>query len=163
MFSDPLTAKLAAFVGELGIDVRKVALDGPTFLPGLDIRRGSLLVDEGKLIYPGDILHEAGHIAVADPAQRKQEKLSPNLGDEMAAMAWSYAAAVHLRIDPTLVFHAGGYHGGGPSYAAQFAAGQNVGVPLLQLYDMTVERRLATPVMQPFPHMLRWIRESETA
>ena len=163
MFCDPLTARLATFVAEIGIGVCKVTLEEPTFLPGLDIRRGSLLVDEDKLAYPGDILHEAGHIAVADPAERSCEKLSPSLGDELAAIAWSFAAAVRLEIDPTLVFHAGGYHGGGRSYAAQFAAGHYCGVPLLQLYDMTVEPRLAGPGVRPFPHMRRWIREGEAA
>ena len=40
MFSDPLTAKLAAFVRDVGIDVHATALAEPTFLPGLDIRCG---------------------------------------------------------------------------------------------------------------------------
>jgi hypothetical protein len=100
---------------------------------------------------------------VAAPAERRREKLSPSRGDEMAAIAWSYAAAVRLAIDPTLVLHPGGYPGGGQWYADQFAAGHYFGVPLLQLYDMTVERRLAGPGVRPFPHMLRWIRESEAA
>src|SRR5262249_47941140 len=30
----------------------------PTFLPGLDIRHGAILLDEARLSYPGDILHE---------------------------------------------------------------------------------------------------------
>jgi hypothetical protein len=159
MFADALTAKLAAFVRDIGIDVRAATFEEPTFLPGLDICRGSLRVDEEKLAYPGDILHEAGHIAVADPAERRQEKLSPSPGDEMAAMAWSYAAAVHLGVDPKVVFHTGGYGGGGPAYAAQFAAGHYVGVPLFQLYDMTVEpRHAARHGVAPFPHMLRWVR-----
>ena len=73
MFSDPLTAKLAAFVRGVGIDVHATELAEPTFLPGLDIRCGAVLVDAARLRYPGDILHEAGHIAVSDPEQRHQE------------------------------------------------------------------------------------------
>ncbi|MGB7019857.1 MAG: hypothetical protein WBD80_11725, partial [Xanthobacteraceae bacterium] len=49
----------------IGIEVRAATLIEPTFLPGLDIRHGAILADEARLTYPGDILHEAGHIAVA--------------------------------------------------------------------------------------------------
>jgi len=96
---------------------------------------------------------------VADPAERKQEKLSPNLGDEIATIAWSYAAALHLEIDPTIVFHAGGYRGASAAYIENFNAKRYVGVPLLQLYGMTVEPRFAAArQVDPFPHMLRWMR-----
>src|SRR3954447_25613162 len=104
MFANPLTEKLAAFVREIGIEVWAEALDAPTFLPGLDIRGGAILVDETRLTYPRDILHEAGHIAAADPATRKTAPIS-DAGDEMAASAWSYAAARKLEIDPAIVFH----------------------------------------------------------
>ena len=57
MFSDPLTAKLAAFVRGVGIEVHAVTLPDPTFLAGLDIRCGAILVDESRLQYPGDLLH----------------------------------------------------------------------------------------------------------
>ena len=143
----------------MGVEVRAVALTEPTFLPGLDIRHGAILLDETRLTYPGDLLHEAGHIAVADPAERNQEKLSPNLGDEIATIAWSYAAALHLEIDPTIVFHAGGYRGASAVYVENFDAKRYVGVPLLQLYGMTVEPRFAAArQVDPFPHMLRWMR-----
>ena len=159
MACDSLLAKLAAFVRGMGVEVRAVALTEPTFLPGLDIRHGAILLDETRLTYPGDLLHEAGHIAVADPAERKQEKLSPNLGDEIATIAWSYAAALHLEIDPTIVFHAGGYRGASAAYIENFNAKRYVGVPLLQLYGMTVEPRFAAArQVDPFPHMLRWMR-----
>jgi hypothetical protein len=162
MFADPLTDQLAKFVRSVGIDVRAATLAERTFLPGLDIRWGVLLVDEERLSHPGDILHEAGHIAVADPAQRKQEKLSPDGGDENAAIAWSYAAVRQLGIDPALVFHDGGYHGWSRAFIENFDMGRYVGVPLLQAYDMAVEpptKRRPTPEgVTPFPHMLRWVR-----
>src|SRR5664280_1143989 len=105
MFTNPLTERLAAFVRGIGIDVRAGALPDKTFLAGLDIRYGAIVVDEDRLAYPGDILHEAGHIAVADPAERAQPSLSPTPGDEMATLAWSYAALRHLELDPAVVFH----------------------------------------------------------
>ena len=162
MFADPLTERLATFVRGVGIEVRAATLDEPTFLPGLDVRYGALLIDQERLAYPGDILHEAGHIAVAEPSQRRGERLSPDGGDENAAIAWSYAAARHLGIDPAIVFHAGGYRGGGGAFVTNFDSGHYVGVPLLQAYDMTFEpptrRRPIPEGVTPYPCMLRWVR-----
>ena len=160
MFSDSLTARLAAFVGGIGIPVRKAELDDDTFLPGLAIRHGALLVDEARLLYPGDILHEAGHIAVASPEEREQETLKPKkLGDEIAAIAWSYAAACHLGIDPAIVFHPAGYRGASSAFLSNFAAGRYVGTPLLQWYGMTFEpRQAASEGVEPYPAMRRWLR-----
>jgi hypothetical protein len=158
MFANPLTEKLAAFVREIGIEVWAEALDAPTFLPGLDIRGGAILVDETRLTYPGDILHEAGHIAVSDPATRKTAPISSDAGDEMAASAWSYAAARKLEIDPAIVFHSG-FKGGGPNLVENFAAGRYIGVPMLHWYGMSIEPRQAIATgLDPYPHMLRWLR-----
>jgi hypothetical protein len=158
MFSDTVVIRLADFVRGIGIAVRPAALAEPTFLPGLDIGNGILLVDETRLSYPGDLLHEAGHIAVTDPAVRNAPTLSPDPGDEMATLAWSYAAALQLRLDPAVVFHPDGYKGGSSALLENFAAGRYVGVPLLHCYGMTVEPRLAAPGVDPYPHMLRWLR-----
>src|SRR5947207_807743 len=127
MFSDPLTAKLAAFVRSVGIEVHATALAASTLLPGLDIRCGAVLIDESRLQFPGDILHEAGHLAVADPRLRKEPRLSPDGGDELATLAWSYAAARHLDLDTAVVFHAGGYKGGSSSLVANFTEGHYIG------------------------------------
>jgi len=159
MLSNPIAETLAAFARGIGIDVRAASLPEPTFLPGIDIRGGTVLVDESRLLYPGDILHEAGHLAVSDPAERNQPRLSPSDGDEMATLVWSYAAARHLEIDPAIVFHADGYRGGGANLVENFSGGRYIGVPLLQLYGMTVEpRHAAARGVEPFPHMLRWLR-----
>jgi len=159
MLGDPLTAKLVAFVGGVGIDVRAAELPENTFLPGLDIRHGAILVDEARLAWPGDILHEAGHVAVAHPDERAQPQLSPTPGDEMAALAWSFAAARHLGLALDILFHPQGYKGGSSALIENFSAGRYVGVPLLQLYGMSVEpREAAARGVEPFPHMLRWLR-----
>ena len=158
MFANPLTDTLAAFVRSVGIDVRAAQLAKPTFLPGLDIDGGVLLIDEERLTYPGDILHEAGHIAVADPATRATAPVSSDPGEEMAASAWSYAAARRLGIDPALVFHAG-FKGGGANMVENFDAGRYVGVPMLHFFGMSVEpRQAAAACLEPYPHMLRWVR-----
>jgi hypothetical protein len=159
MFADPLTERLATFVRGIGIAVRAATLPADTFLPGLDIRDGALLVDQARLAHPGDILHEAGHLAVADPAERNAPRLSPSPGDEMTAIAWSYAALRYLDIDPAIVFHPEGYKGGAESIIENFAAGRYFGVPLLQLYGMSCEpRQAAEKGLAPFPTMLRWLR-----
>ena len=75
-----------------------------TFLPGLCIERGGLVYASAKLEHPGDLLHEAGHIAMSPPSKRDvmggtlDEELGVQL--EMAAIAWSYAACSFLKLDP---------------------------------------------------------------
>jgi hypothetical protein len=159
MFADPLTERLAAFVRGVGIDVKPAVLDEPTLFPGLDIRFGAVLIDESRLIQPGDILHEAGHIAVTDPAQRMEERLSPTGGEELSALAWSYAATRYLGLGAELVFYPGSFQGEAPALIENFADGRYIGVPLLQRYGMSIEPRLAAGRgVEPFPHMLRWLR-----
>jgi len=159
MFTDALTERLAAFVRHIGIEIRPAALPAPTFLPGLDIRHGAILLDESRLSYPGDVLHEAGHIAVAHPDERGQPQLAPTPGDEMATLAWSFAAARHLGLALEVLFHPDGYKGGSSALIENFSAGCYVGVPLLQYYGMTLEpRQAAARGVEPFPHMLRWLR-----
>ena len=159
MFANPLTERLADFVRGVGITVRVADLPEPTFLPGLAIRDGAILVDEARLAHPGDLLHEAGHVAVADAGERVQPALTPTPGDEMAALAWSYAALRHLDLDPAVVFHPDGYKGGSQALIEIFTGGSTLGVPLLQCYGMTVEaKNAAARGIEPFPHMLRWLR-----
>jgi len=159
MFADPLTERLAAFVRDIGLPLRAAALPADTLLPGLDIRDGAVVVHEARLAHPGDILHEAGHLAVSDPAERNVPQLSPNAGDEMASIAWSYAALRYLDLDPAIVFHPDGYKGGSAAIISNFGAGLYFGVSLLQYYAMSYEPRYAAEKgVAPFPHMLRWVR-----
>ena len=88
------------------------------------------MVDERKLVHPGDLLHEAGHLAVLPAVQRgcAQNHVGEDAGLEMAAIAWSYAAARHLGIAPEVVFHEAGYRGGAESILENFAARQYIGL-----------------------------------
>lgn len=157
--ADPtLQDRLTCFVRSIGIDVRETAVENG-FLPGLDIAHGAVLLDAARLLYPGDILHEAGHVAVASPDERARATLEPTPGDEMTAIAWSFAAARHLGLDSAILFHDHGYKGGGASLRENFDAGRYFGVPLLALYGMTIDpSRASMDGAAPYPHMLRWVR-----
>jgi len=159
-FQDPLLQRMAEFLRGIGIEVRAATLDADTPCPGLWVERGAVLVDEARLAYPGDLLHEAGHVAVCDPAARAGlAAVTDDPGEEMAAIAWSYAAARQLGIDPTVVFHDAGYVSGGGYLASAFDAGGGPGTPLLAWFGMTLETRAAAEAgASPFPHMMRWLR-----
>lgn len=153
-FDQPATEKILSFLGEISIPVEIVDLPHATVLPGMDVVRGRLLVDPERLGWPGDLLHDAGHIAVSDPSSRATaEAVSSDPGEEMAAIAWSWAAALAIGIDPEIVFHEAGYRGGGGYLADNFREGRYVGVPMLQWFGMSRERGDGA-----FPQMQRWVR-----
>lgn len=123
-------------------------------------------MDEARLAYPGDLLHEAGHVAVAPPGARESmtgSSTAPGLDPnrlEWAAIPWSYAAALAIDIEPAVVFHDGGYDGRAPNLLLTYRAGGMPGVNLLEEAGMTAGPRLAAERgVEPFPHMLRWLRE----
>lgn len=161
-----LFKKATSFLEDIGIGVQFEAIETATFLPGICINSGKIIIDKNKLKYPGDILHEAGHIAVIPAADRPLldehsiAKREQREAEEMMAIAWSYAACVHLNIDASFVFHEDGYQGGGSSIAENFRAGRYFGVPMLQWVGMALERTSeSNPGMPVYPEMLRWLRE----
>jgi hypothetical protein len=143
---------IAGFFAEIGLPFQFVEVPCPTFLPGVAIRRGVLTIDREKLLYPGDLLHEAGHLAVLPPAERAEADgdVGPDGGMEMAAIAWSYAAALHLGVPVEVLFHDEGYRGGASALRQNFAERRFIGVPLLEWMDLTTGAR--------FPAMDRWLR-----
>lgn len=161
-FQGQTTAKIAAFLNDIGIRVVPGDVPDDTFLPGILVDGEALVVDEAKLKYPGDLLHEAGHIAVMTPETRKKlyNDVSKNAGDELATIAWSWAALQHLELAPEVVFHPNGYKGASESLIEAFNIGGDIGVPLLQWMGMTTERnRGKEPDANTFPRMSKWLRE----
>ena len=157
--------KSIAFIQSIGIDVSFKPITGECFLPGIAIEDGYIIIDKEKLTSPGDILHEAGHIAVVPANERNSlnedsiAKRADREAEEMMAIAWSYAACVHLDIDPFFVFHKDGYNGGGKSIADNFIQGNYFGVPMLQYVGMTIEKRNAEATGgEPYPVMKQWMR-----
>jgi hypothetical protein len=161
--SGPVAAPIARFLVEIGIAVTAGRGDG--FLPGIRLERGGLIVDEERLEYPGDLLHEAAHVAVAPASVRPRLTGAievPGVDTSMlewAAIPWSYAAAVAIGIAPEEVFHDGGYHGHSPGLLQNFKVGVPIGLHLLEDAGMTVSAARAQACgVPPYPHMLHWLR-----
>lgn len=163
-FSSPDLARIAAAIQAIGIPVRSGVLEDDIMLPGVRIDRGALLVDEDRLLYPGDVLHEAGHIAVLPPSERARivGTLPENPGQEMAALAWSYAMAIAFELPLEVVFH-DAFKANGPWLREVFSAGEIIGTPLLQAWEMT--RLLDAPPgfehLPVFPRMAKWLRDHD--
>ena len=143
--------RILEFLATAGLEVRLEPIEGSTVLPGITVDHGALVVDEDRLAHVGDVLHEAGHLAVVPAADRAglTTDVGADGGNEMAALAWSYAAARHLGLAPEVVFHDGGYRGGASALVENFEAGRYVGVPIL------VWRGLTTT--EAYPAMEHWL------
>lgn len=161
-FRDPITSLIVCFFKSIGLAVRAGSVPEKTILPGIQIEDGCLVIDETRLLYPGDLLHEAGHLAVLTAEQRAGQgaEAGDDLGNEIGAICWSYAAALHLQLDPAVVFHPHGYRGTSDALLENFREGRYVGVPLLQWMGLTADERNAPALgVAPYPHMRRWLRE----
>jgi len=163
-FSDETTNLIANFLNKVGLEVIAEQIEVDTFLPGILIDLGRTLVDEGKLKYPGDLLHEAGHLAFASPKLRSSlsgEVVFPGVPMEpieVQAIAWSYAAALYLGIDPSIVFHDGGYRGASEGLLFSLSCGVYFGLTGLQDAGMAVFGEAAAERgIPPYPHMIKWL------
>lgn len=165
--NDHLINEMIRFLDQVGIVVLFSDLPKETFLPGLMIDRGKLIIDKSKLLYVGDILHEAGHIALMTPSDRlllsgELTGLANPEAIEMAAIAWSYAASLEAGIDPAIVLHDEGYKGGGSHILNNFKAGNYVGVPILEWLGLTDRPSETSPGEKfVYPKMRHWLRLSQ--
>lgn len=108
------------FIESVGIAVEFRANDGPSLLDGIAVRRGSQCLDPAIPANLGDLLHEAGQIAVTAPELRPSlGEIAADSGEEMAAIAWSVAAARACSVPLDVLLHPVGYRDG----AAELAAG----------------------------------------
>lgn len=154
-----LVTDIFSFFDEIGLKYQCVDDIGKTFLPGVKICEGGLLVQLDSLTYPSDLLHEAGHIAVTDASHRNS--LAGDMKDEghsgaeeTAAIAWSWAAAMYIGITADELFHAGGYRGASANLIEAFSAKRGFGYPLL--YSWFMCERPEHP--EGYPKMQRWFR-----
>ncbi|WP_026433983.1 hypothetical protein [Paracidovorax oryzae] len=163
--SGALALRIMDFLRGIGLPVREAPLPDGSFLPGVRIERGGLCVDRVRLAWPGDLLHEAGHLAVVPAALRAgMDDALQNLpavehGGEIEATAWAWAASCHLGLDAAVLFHDGGYHGQAQSLRLTFGMGVYLGLAGLAATGMAL-----TPVQasaqggEPYPRMQVWLR-----
>lgn len=159
---DNLFDRILNFIHKIGLTCHLEPIVEKTFLPGLKLRQGALIIDVQKLCYIGDILHEAGHLAcmpleIRGNMNDNLEDNNLNQGGEMMAIAWSYAACIYLDIDPHIVFHDDGYRGGGSNIVTNFRQENYFGVPLLEWNGMCLDKTKAKESnKKPFPEMIFW-------
>jgi hypothetical protein len=163
MFRDPRLQRMSDFLGSIGITMTAGSAIAPTLFPGSLISRGTLVVDETKLVAPGDALHEAAHIALAPPDRRNLDcgfLDGADGGEELTTIAWCWAALIRIDLQPEEVFHGTAYPRGDSATIIEAARrGIYIGFPLLQAWEMAFDEPNATARgVAPFPHMVRWIR-----
>lgn len=165
-FTDPATNCITSFLTEIGIVLTSAKLTDETFLPGIHVCDGTLLVDEARLKYPGDLLHEAGHLAVVPASTRQHLNDQVTVPDhnadliEAAAICWSYAACVHLNLDPRVLFHKDGYLGRSEGLLFTFQTQVYPGAAALEAAGLTYTVNNAEKLgVQPFPAMRKWLRD----
>lgn len=137
------TREVVTFLRGIGLAVteRQAPLqEGETFLPHVLVNQGGLEVVMEEA-YPGDVLHEAAHLAII-PAQFRpfanwdlseaESRMTQYLDEHPMALAtypedpvaraivqaadpeataWQYAAAVHLKVPERWIFPRGSYEG----------------------------------------------------
>lgn len=157
--------KVLLFLNEIGINSIEKEL-GDTFLPGLDLGPECVYIDYNKLLYPGDILHEAGHLAVTTSTERKlvgTNKISPKWptqGEEIGTILWSFAAAKHLQLPLEFVFHSNGYKNDSEWLISNFKEQNYIGLPFLEWIGLCLGNERAEKEGKPaFPTMLKWLRD----
>jgi hypothetical protein len=99
------------FIHSVGLETTFCSLnETDCFLPGIFIYKGKILIDKEKLKYPGDLIHEAAHLAVIPSGERNIVsgtdigKRADAAAEEMMAIAWSYAPANILQLIRLLYF-----------------------------------------------------------
>ena len=175
-------AKSATFLQGLGFTVRQDSR-ASGFLAGVEINNGQLIVERFDDDIAGELLHEAGHLAVlpspfrnrasgdlGDVIQRMSDWIDQNRATvspddplirailqsgECEAVAWSYAAATAIGIDTRIPFIRG-FDGEGPALHDQVASGYYFGVHGLAAGGMTDLPRARA--VSPYPRMKRWLQ-----
>ncbi|HEV7424962.1 MAG TPA: hypothetical protein VGQ46_01245 [Thermoanaerobaculia bacterium] len=158
---DETLCRIVDFIRSIGIDVNEGAMTRETLVPGIDVVCGTLLIDEAMMCKPADLLHEAAHIALTLASYRDalDGTADTSAAEEISAIGWTWAASRHLDIDPAEVFHVDVISGNGPTLLENFLEGRYLGVPMLQRWGMAIEPKNASATgLDPYPHMLRWLR-----
>lgn len=177
--------EIVAFLRRIGLTVHVGPFGRDGFLPGIRIESGVLWVDPANLHVSGDLLHEAGHLAILPSRYRQRigEDVTASLeavlrddpdpapeatralvSGEGMALVWSYAALKALGLPLAAIFFAGGYHIPDERHAdlaALIESGNYPGLVHLVALGMTgpcgISALLASNELPPFPAMTRWV------
>jgi hypothetical protein len=158
--------RILAFLDEIRLPVAEGPVPQNSFLPGVRIAGGIVVYDRAALRWPGDLLHEAGHIAVTP--SRLRAALNDGLGPmpsiehagEAEATAWAFAAVAHLCLHPSVLFHEGGYGGHSEGLIRAFEHGVYPGAHGLAQAGMTaIGEQARRAGVAPYPQMLHWLRD----
>ncbi|WP_114391874.1 hypothetical protein [Oleisolibacter albus] len=155
---------IIAFLRDIGLAVEIGPGAAGGFLPGVNIHAGILHVDPDTLVGSGDVLHEAGHIAIVprrfwpqlgtDLQQSTTAAITAEMGvpddpvlrqiqlnSEGMAQAWSYAAALAIGVPPACIFFPGAYkhtdYEGTHPMQRWIESGTHFGLPSLAQAGMT--------------------------
>ncbi|OIV40690.1 hypothetical protein [Flavobacterium johnsoniae] len=157
--------KVLGFLEEIGINVIEKEVE-TSFLPGLELGPNCIYIDYNTLLYPGDILHEAGHLAVTTAANRNLIGTTeiaadwPTEGEEIAAILWSYAASNYLQLPLEFVFHPDGYKNDSEWLISNLSNGTYIGLPFLEWIGLCVGKERAEKEQKAaFPAMQKWLRD----
>jgi hypothetical protein len=170
----------------VGLRVDEVSVPADTVLPHVRIHEGGLLVDVARC-YPGDVLHEAGHIAImpgafrplangdlkaVGKAMRKHledhpEGLATHPEDPVCraliqvsdpeVTAWQYAAAVAVGLPMQWLFPPGTYGDEGPDILRSLQHSAYVGINGLQAAHWTVIRANPHRKLPVYPQLAHWL------
>jgi hypothetical protein len=160
-----IQTRIVEFLRGIGIAVREEAIVGDSFLPGVTIEKGELIFDRARNTWPGDLLHEAGHLAVLPFTLRTT--VGGNLPDtvlaahagEAEATAWAYAALREIGLPAEVLFHEGGYGGNSAGLLFTYGAGVYPGAAGLSATGMAAAPAEArSGRAKAYPAMLRWLR-----
>jgi hypothetical protein len=157
--------QIVEFLRGIGIAVREEAIPGEPFLPGIAVEEGALILDRARNTWPGDLLHEAGHLAVLPFALRSTvngdipDTLLVKHAGEPEATAWAYAAIRELGLPAEVLFHEGGYKGQSTGLVFTYGAGVYPGAAGLCAAGMAITPAEARAGQaKAYPAMLRWLR-----
>lgn len=162
-----LIDKISHFIHSVGLQIEEGEIPETTFVPGIHIEHGTIWFNRSQLTYPGDLLHEAGHLALMEPDKRANATGDLEPGDgktmnpdslEVGVILWTWAALLHLNLDPRVVFHEEGYRGSSDWFIENFSSGNYIGLPLLQWLGLCKHQNATDEGIPEFPHMIKWLR-----
>lgn len=152
-----------------------------SFMPHLFIRHGTLEVTRDVLI--GDLLHDAGHLAVipgrlrhlmhgnlyrsfeaifeqiADLPHDHPEVVAMIHSDDPAATAWAWACGVHLGIPHEDIITDASFGDAGADIRCMLSHHQYVGIHALQSSGFCAAHGMCHPTLPVFPQLQFWVKD----